>query len=85
MGPPWTKVVNVGGHGAAFNVADGADLTIMQLLSATNELTDLPDAASGFAHIYNRNGDGRIDDAEAALRVMANIVYSEILDQGAIE
>jgi len=54
----------------------------MQLLQATNALTDLPDGISGFAHIYDANGDGQIDDAEAALRVMANGVYSTINEQG---
>lgn len=76
------SVVNVGSNGAAFNVADNTDLTIMQLLEATNELTDLPDDISGFAHIYDTNGDGQIDDTEAALRVMANDLYSMINEQG---
>ncbi len=79
-----TRVVNVGSGGGAFNVADNTDLTIMQLLEATNELTDLPDGISGFAHIYDTNGDGQIDDSEAALRVMANDVYSMINEQGDI-
>ena len=79
-----TKVVNVGSGGAAFGVADGADLTIMQLLLATNDLTDQPDGITGFAHIYDTNGDGVIDAAEARLRVMANVVYSAINCQGDI-
>ena len=77
-----TKTVNVGGNGAAFGVADNTDLTIMQLLLATNDLTDLPDDLSGFAHIYDRNGDGQIDASEALLRTMANEIYSTINQQG---
>jgi hypothetical protein len=77
-----TKVVNVGGAGAAFGVADATDLTIMQLLWATNDLTDLPDGISGFAHIYDQDGNGTIDADEATLRAMANDLYSLINEQG---
>jgi hypothetical protein len=66
------KIVNVGSKGAAFGVANNTNLTILQLLLATNSLTDLPDSRLGFAHIYDTNGDGVIDSAEAALRTMAN-------------
>lgn len=79
-----TKVVDVGRSGAAFDVADGTSLTIMQLLLATNDLTDEPDNLSGFASIYDQNGDGVIDRYEAALRTMANRVYSAINEQGDI-
>ena len=79
-----TKVVNVGNNGAAFNVANGSVLAIMQLLLATNVLTDVPDGISGFAHIYDSNGDGTIDSTEAALRVMANELYSDINEDGDI-
>ena len=85
-----TKIVNVGASGAAFAVADATDLTIMQLLLATNDLTDMPifelpeGNQLGFAHIYDTNGDGVIDSAEAALRAMANDVYSAINEQGGI-
>ena len=78
-----TKVVNVG-NGAAFGVANGSDLTIMQLLSATNDQTDQPNNLSGFARIYDWNGDGKIDEAEASLRRLANEVYSTINEQGDI-
>ena len=44
-----TKIVNVGTKGAAFNVANGSDRTIMQLLLATNSLTDQPNSVLGFA------------------------------------
>jgi hypothetical protein len=85
-----TKVINVGTSGAAFNEMDYADMTIMQLLWATNSLTDVPTSELpdgnqlGFAHIYDTNGDGVIDSAEAALRTMANEVYSGINEQGNI-
>jgi len=79
-----TKVVNVGTGGAAFNVPDGTDLTIMQLLQATNDLTDLPDGNSGFAHIYDQNGDGQIDSNEASLRALANDVYTWINETGGV-
>lgn len=77
-----TKVVNVGSHGAAFGVSDGTDLTIMQLLLATNELTDQPDNLAGAARLYDTNGDGIIDNLEAALRAMANEVYAAINEEG---
>ncbi len=79
-----TKIVNVGDNGAAFDVANNTDLTIMQLLLATDSLTDIPDGVSGFASIYDRNGDGVIDDEEALLRSMANSVYAGINEQGDI-
>jgi hypothetical protein len=54
----------------------------MQLLWATNTLTDAPDQISGFASIYDLNGDGVIDSHEASLRAMANSVYSTINESG---
>ncbi|MCH8045147.1 MAG: cadherin domain-containing protein [Planctomycetes bacterium] len=77
-----TKIVNVGTSGAAFDVADNTDLTIMQLLLATNSLTDTPDGVAGFASIYDTNGDGIIDASEASLRSLANDIYSLINEQG---
>ncbi|MCH7751046.1 MAG: hypothetical protein IH898_02670, partial [Planctomycetes bacterium] len=79
-----TNVVNVGDNGAAFGVINGTDLTIMQLLSATNILTDQPNIITGDANIYDQDGDGMISSAEAALRAMANIIYSDINEGGAI-
>jgi len=79
-----TKVVNVGDNGTAFGVASGSDLTIMQLLLATNDLTDQPDNLIGFARIYDWNGDGEIDNSEAALRTLANDVFSTINELGDI-
>ncbi len=77
-----TKVVNVGSSGAAFAVADDTDLMIMQLLLATDAMTDRPDAIDGFAYIYDQNGDGVIDSGEAALRTMANELYASINERG---
>ena len=79
-----TRIVNVGTSGEAFDVADDTDLTIMQLLLATNSLTDMPDGVAGFASIYDTNGDGIIDASEASLRSQANDIYSLINEQGDI-
>lgn len=76
-----TKIVDVGTNGAAFQVADHTDLTIMQLLSATNHLTG---AQSGFSSIYDVDGDGSISPEEEALRTMANNIFSIINDGGGI-
>jgi len=78
------KIVNVGSSGDAFDVADNSDRTIMQLLLATNDLTDQPDYILGFTHIYDHDGDGVIDASEKALRDMANDVYTSINEQGDI-
>jgi hypothetical protein len=77
-----TKIVNVGTKGAAFAVANGSDLTIMQLLLATNSLTDQPNIAAGFAAIYDTDGNGVISTAEANLRTLANDVYGGINEAG---
>ena len=72
------SIFNVGAAGAAFEVADNADVSIMQLLLATNGLTDRPDRRNGFASIYDINGDGKIDSNERNLRTLANRVYKSI-------
>ena len=79
-----TRIVNVGDSGDAFGVADATDLAIMQLLLAVNDLTDEPDAETGFAHIYDWNGDGIIDEAEVRLRSLADAVFGGINEQGDI-
>ncbi|MCI0333923.1 MAG: hypothetical protein L0228_11950, partial [Planctomycetes bacterium] len=79
-----TNIVNVGTNGTAFGVANGTDLTILQLLQATDSLTDQPDSQLGFAAIYDTNGDGVISATEAALRSMANDVFSSINEAGDI-
>lgn len=73
-----TTIVNVGSNGAAFGVADGTDLTILQLLLATDALTDQPDSELGFSAIYDTNGDGVLDASEDLLRAMANSIYFAI-------
>ncbi|MCA9066105.1 MAG: hypothetical protein KDA96_23720, partial [Planctomycetaceae bacterium] len=73
-----TRVVNVGLTGAAFNADDDTELTIMQLLLATNALTDVSDEHTGFASIYDRNGDGVIDANEKHLRTLANDLFELI-------
>lgn len=83
-----TRVVNVGSNGAAFDVADDTDMTIMSLLLATNSLTDndglLNNDDDGYSHVYDTNGDGVLDDYEKSLRAMANNVYSALNEQGDI-
>jgi len=79
-----TKLVNVGENGSAFSVSNGTDLTIMQLLLATENLTDQPDSLGGCARIYDLDGNGEIDEYEAVLRTLANNVFSGINEQGDI-
>ena len=79
-----TKIVNVGTNGAAFNVSNGSDRTIMQLLLATNSLTDQPNSAMGFDAIYDKDGNGVISAGEASLRTMANGIYSFINEAGGV-
>ena len=74
----------MGSAGAAFGVDDGTELTILQLLWATDSLTDQPNGVNGFAFIYDQNGDGQIDRDEAALRALANEIYTNINEQGDI-
>ncbi|MCO6453801.1 MAG: PKD domain-containing protein [Pirellulaceae bacterium] len=77
-----TRLVNVGQRGAAFNTQDHADRTIMQLLLATNELTDRPDNIAGFSYVYDSNGDGLMSADEAWLRTLANELYSWMNEAG---
>lgn len=74
------KVVNVGVNGAAFDVADNTDMTIMAMLLATNSLTNVDGAsnndADGYSRVYDRDGDGVLDADEKALRAMANEIYA---------
>ncbi len=79
-----TNVVNVGTSGAAFGAEDFSDTTILDLLLATNHLTDQPDRITGFSYIHDQDGDGEVDDEEALLRVLANDVYSAINEAGSI-
>ena len=76
------RVVNVGSNGAAFDVSSGDNLTIIELLEKTDAMTLRPGGVDGFNYIYDLNGDGIIDEFEAALRAQANSVYSTINEQG---
>ena len=75
------RVVNIGSRGSAFGVGDGSNQTVMQLLLATNSLTDIDDNRKGFASIYDLNGDGILDDEEIRIRIMAGELYAMINDQ----
>jgi len=77
-----TSVINVGISGAAFGVANNTDMTIMQMLLGTNALTDSPNHQTGYANVYDTNGDGRVSVSEAILRVLAHDVYSDIIRDG---
>lgn len=75
------RVVNIGTRGSAFSVDDATSLTVMQLLLATNNVTDVSDNLSGFSSIYDFNGDGVIDSEEARLRTLANDLYAWLNSQ----
>lgn len=77
-----TNVINVGGSGEAFGVADGTSMTIMQMLQTTNAMTDPDDHLSGYANVYDLNGDGRINLSEAYLRLLAHNTFRTIIRQG---
>lgn len=88
-----TKVVNVGSSGAAFGVDDNTDMTVMALLLATNALTGADNGTNdgvtdtddnAYSNVYDTNGDGILDDAEKALRALANSVYTGINEGGDI-
>jgi hypothetical protein len=68
---------NVGAGGEAFDVADNTQMQIIDLLLAT-------DAWSTDGLLYDKDGNGKIDDSEALLRTLANDVYSAINEQGGI-
>jgi PKD repeat protein len=76
LGGVGARFFNVGGGGAAFNVADDSRVKIVDLLLAT-------DAMSLVGLLYDDadsdgTGDGSIDDFERMLRVLANDVYTGI-------
>jgi hypothetical protein len=62
---------NVGANGAAFGVANGATLSVMDILLATN-------ARSCNGLLYDKDLSGEIGRLETILREMANEVYSGI-------
>jgi hypothetical protein len=69
---------NVGDAGAAFDEADDSDVTVLDLLLATNN-------HSFNGVLYDEDGDDDADDSfEKLLRTLANNVYSTINEQGDI-
>jgi hypothetical protein len=72
-----TSTFNIEDNGAAFNVADNTDLTVMDILLKTDERT-----SDGL--LFDLNDNDEIDDFELTLRVMANLVYTDINEQGDI-
>jgi hypothetical protein len=63
--------INIGDSGEAFEVADYTEMTVMDILLATNEMSD--------------DGDGILYDADDAfLRTLANLVYTAINEGGDI-
>ena len=69
---------NVGANGAAFGVANGSDVRVMDLLLAVN-------ARSRRGRLFDMNGDGdTIDPKETEYRVMANVVFSAVNEEGDI-
>lgn len=68
---------NVGSNGAAFSVANGTSLSVMDLLLAVNN-------RSHNGLLFDQNGDGVISAQEANLRTMANNVFSLINESGDI-
>ena len=72
------RTFNVGDNGAAFGVADGSDVTVLDLLLAVNAQT-----SDGL--LFDLNDDGDTDDLDETLfRTMANDVFSAINEDGDI-
>jgi hypothetical protein len=69
---------NVGANGAAFGVANGSNVRVLDLLLAVN-------ARSRRGRLFDMNGDGDTRDRkETQYRTMANVVFSAINEQGSI-
>jgi hypothetical protein len=68
---------NVGNNGAAFGVANGTNLSVMDLLLAVND-------RSHNGLLYDLNGDGVISANESSMRTMANTLFSLITELGGI-
>lgn len=76
-----SRTFNVGANGVAFDVENHTAVTVRELLLATNRATQAR-SSQQFSFIFDRNGDGKIDEGEKALRVMANDVFSSINELG---
>ncbi len=72
-----TRTFNVGNRGAAFGVANGTSVSVMDLLLAVN-------ARSRNGLLYDADGNGQIDSTEAGYRTMANDAFSAINEAGGI-
>ena len=72
-----THTINVGSNGAAFGVTDNSDVSVMDLLLATN-------ARSVSGLLFDLDGDDDIDEFEKVFRTMANEVFTAINEQGDI-
>ena len=70
-----TVTVNVGDAGEAFNVADGSEIAVLDLLFATN-------GYSVDGVLYDTDGDDEIDGMEQLLRTLANEVFTSINEGG---
>ena len=75
-----TATYNVGSNGAAFGVADNAEVTVLDLLLAVND-----HSSEGLLYDLNGDSDTQDDDLfETLFRTMANDVFSGINEQGDI-
>jgi len=72
------RTVNVGTNGAAFDVADGTQATILNLLLAANN-----HAYHGILYDMDHDGDST-SSLEVTLRTMANVVFTAINQTGDI-
>ncbi len=71
------RTFDVGTCGAAFGVANGTSLTVLDLLLATNEQT-----VNGI--LYDADGSGQTSALEVFLRTLANDLYTAINEAGRI-
>ena len=71
-----TRTFDVGDNGAAFGVADGSAVAVLDLLLAV-------DARTTAGLLYGLDGDGKADDGlERLFRTMANDVFGAINESG---
>jgi hypothetical protein len=73
-----TSTFNVGDAGQAFDVADHAEMAVLDLLLATND-----NSLNGVLYDLDHDGDAD-DDLESLLRLLANDLYSAINESGDI-
>src|SRR5262249_26174108 len=71
------RTLPVGSNGNAFGVTNNSVISVMDLLLAVN-------TCSHNGLLYDLNDDGQISSSEAALRTMANVVFSGINEAGDI-